>query len=340
AHLSKNPEQPVANILVYLENEKADFVYNKGFGQRSVSDTTSVQKDSPFKTASITKMLTSTLILQLVEEGKFKLSDPVITLIGDIDFVGFEKLMTINDKNYGSEITVGQLLNHTSGLADIFTDTQEEFMGLFFENPQKRWTHQDLFELYYRFNLNHRAHFKPGKGFYYSDTNYFLLGLVIEKYRALTLAEAYRTYILEPAMMKNTYFEYHENSTNELSFPCSYMGNIEINKDINTSFDWAGGGLVSTTYDLSLFMKALFSKTLIKTDSLLKEMITDSKDKYGYGMFLYNFDGTRFYGHSGFWGSDVFYNPEEGITMVISVNQTHLPYSHKEFVRAIYDLIK
>lgn len=339
-HLSDDPDQPVVNILVYLENEKKDFVYHKGFGQLSVSDDTTVSPNSPFKTASITKLFTATLILQLVEEGKLKLDDPVVGLIGDQAFVGFDKLMMLDGKNFSHDITLRQLLNHTSGLADIFTDTQEEFMNLIFENPQKQWSVKDLFETYYQFGLHERAHFKPGAGFYYSDMNYFLLGLIIEKYRETPLVEAYRTYILEPVGMSNTYLEYHETATNTLAFPSLYMGNIEVNTNINTSFDWAGGGLVSTTYDLNLFMKALFDKQLIKQDQLFQAMITDSRDRYGFGMFLYNFDDVRFYGHSGFWGSDVFYNPEAGITMVVSVNQTHLPYKHYEFVNGMYQLVK
>ena len=340
SHLTQNPEQPVANILVYLENENKNFVYNKGFGQISISKTTPVQKDSPFKTASVTKMLTSTLILQLVEAGKLSLNDTGASLIGDIDFIEFDKLQIINGKNYGREITIEQMLNHTSGLADVFTDTVEEFMGILLENPQKQWTPEDLFKFYYDYNLNNRAHFKPGKDFYYSDVNYFLLGLIIEKTTGLRLAEAYRSYILEPAGMNNTYLEYHEASTNQLAMPSAYIGNMEIDKNISTSFDWAGGGLVSTTYDLNLFMKALFSHKLIKDSILLEKMITDSKNRYGYGLFLYNFSGVRFYGHSGYWGSDVFYSPEEKITMVVSVNQTELPFSHKEFIRGFYDLIK
>lgn len=339
-HLSESPDQPVANILVYLENEKKDFVYHKGFGNLSVSDDTAVSPNSPFKTASITKLFTATLMLQLVEEGKFKLDDTAVKLIGDQTFVGFDKLMMLDGKNFGKVITVRQLLNHTSGLADIFTDTQEEFMNLIFENPQKQWSVADLFETYYQFGLHERAHFKPGDDFYYSDMNYFLLGLIIEKYREMPLVKAYRTYILEPVGMSNTYFEYHEAATNTLAFPSLYMGDIEVNTNINTSFDWAGGGLVSTTYDLNLFMKALFGKQLIKQEDLFHAMITDSRDRYGFGMFLYNFNGVRFYGHSGFWGSDVFYNPEEGITMVVSVNQTNLPYKHYEFVNGIYQLVK
>jgi len=339
-HLSLDPEQPAANILVYLENSKKDLAYNKGFGQVSVADQTPVQKDSPFKIASVTKMFTSTLILQLVNEGKFNLTDTAVDLLGKLDYIGFDRLLMMNGKNYGAKITVRQLLNHTSGLADLFKDTQEKFMGKFFENPQKQWNVRDLFQLYYAFNLNSRAHFKPGEGFYYSDVNYFLLGLIIEKYSELPLAEAYRTYILKPAEMKNTYFEYHEEPTNALAFPSAYMGNIEINPDINTSFDWAGGGLVSTTYDLNLFMKALFGGVLIKNEDLFEEMISESGDRYGYGLILYSFDDIRFYGHSGFWGSHVFYNPDLAISMVISVNQTHLPFNHREFVKSVYDLIR
>ena len=340
AKLSNNSEQPVATILVYLENEENDLVYHKGFGQLSVVDKTPVLAKSPFKIASVTKMFTSTLILQLVEEKRISLNDQVSALIGDIQFVGFDRLMLFEDKNYSHEITVKHLLSHTSGLADIFTDTEEEFMGELLSNPERQWAVKDLFSFYYKHGLHERAHFKPGKGYYYSDINYFLLGLIIEKYRGISLAKAYRKFILKPAEMKHTYFEYHEVATNPLPFPSSYIGNIELNKNTNTSFDWAGGGLVSTTYDLHLFMKALFDKKLFKSDKLHREMITDARNRYGYGIFLYEINGERFYGHGGYWGSDVFYSPSKKITMIVSVNQTNVPFKHNEFIKEIYDLIQ
>lgn len=331
--LSNDEAKPVTALLVRLENGKTGTIIHKGFGSNSLSDTASVLPDSPYKTASVTKMFTATLILQLIEQHKLQLTDKISELLSDQSYINFNQLHIYKGKPYAHEITIEQLLNHTSGLADIFSDTEEAFIQLFMSNPTKQWNTEDLFNTYYNFGLNTQAHFKPGDDYYYSDTNYFLLGLLIEKLTRTSLAEAYRSYIIEPAGLKHTFFEYHEASTNDIRMFSTYLQDIELTADLNTSFDWAGGGLVSTTTDLSLFMKALFDGQLIKGKVLFQKMLFNSGSRYGYGIFIYNINGHNFYGHSGYWGNMVCHDPERELTLAVSVNQSDPGFSFNELIK-------
>ena len=333
SYISDSSEAPMTALVIYLENNEKGFSYQKGFGTMSTQDYTEVSKNSPFKTASITKMFTATLVLQLVEQGKLKLSDKISHLLKHKDYINFQDLHQFNGASYGKDITIEQLLNHTSGLADIFTDTEDKFIQLFMSDPTRQWNPEILFKTYYDFNLNAQAHFVPGTDFYYSDTNYFLLGLLIEEITKDPLAKAYRKGILEPAKMYDTYFEYHEVATQEMDMPSTYLQNTELNADINTSFDWAGGGLVSTTQDLALFMHALFDNTLIKNQELLDKMIFDNGNGYGYGIFIYQFENDTYYGHSGYWGSMVCHNPNKDKTLALSINQSDPDFSFSELIK-------
>lgn len=331
--LSNDEAKPLTALLVRLENKRTGTILHKGYGSNSITDTSKVVPNSPYKTASVTKMFTATLILQLIEQNKLQLSDRVSEVLSNELFVKFDQLHMYKGKPYAHEITVEQLLNHTSGLADIFSDTEEAFIQLFMSNPTKQWTTEDLFNTYYDFGLNTQAHFKPGEDYSYSDTNYFLLGLIIEKLTLTSLAEAYRSYIIEPARLKHTYFEYHEAPTNDISMPSTYLQDTELSTDLNTSFDWAGGGLVSTTSDLSLFIQALFDGQLIKDNGLFQKMIYNSGSRYGYGIFIYNVNGHTFYGHSGYWGNMVCHDPQRELTLAVSVNQSDPGFSFKELIK-------
>lgn len=333
-HLSFNKQKhPVANILVYLENEDRDFTYHKAFGQLSVDNKQKVEKDSPFKIASITKMFTAVLTLQLIEDGKLKKTDKVYDLLSGKDFVRFDDLHLFQGKSYGKHITVEQLLSHRSGLADIFEDTEKEFIAYVFENSQNKWTPKALFDWYYKNEVNKMAHFIPNDNYYYSDTNYFLLGLIIEELTKKSLADVYRDKILKPVGMKHTYFEYYEPSKNVLAMPSAYIGNVEVNKSLNTSYDWAGGGLVSTTHDLSLFVKALFEGKLFKNKATLDDMTKSYSERYGLGINFYR--DKQYFGHFGFWGSGLLYNPKEKIVIVISFNQADLNFDVSKFLKKI-----
>jgi D-alanyl-D-alanine carboxypeptidase len=117
-----------------------------------------------------------------------------------------------------------------------------------------------------------------------------------------------------------------------------------MTKKINTSYEWGGGGLVSTTRDMGLFIKGLFDNKLFKNPSTLKKMTDYSVTKkfgenYGMGIYKYELNGKIFYGHGGFYGSILAYDPVEKITFSANIGQANPPYDAGKLVNALMDII-
>ena len=336
--LNSKPKKQVVNIMCYLENEKNGTVFLDGFGYIDNTQQKPVAKNQPFKIASITKMFTAVVILQMLEEGLINLDEYVFKYINEIDYLNFENLHVNYGVSYGKKITLRQLLNHTSGLADIFVDTEKEFNEYVLANKQKQWNSKLLFQKYYEFKVNEMAKFKPGTSYAYSDVGYFLLGLCIEQISKTSLAEQYRKRIINPLKLSSTYLEYYEDKTSDLEIAHAYIEDFEATKELNTSYDWSGGGLVSNTTDLKEFIQSLFKNKLFKNEETLKMMIDD--DMYGFGISVFKFDDKIYYGHLGFWGSGIFYDPKNEITICLSINQTNPSFDAFKLIKRVRKFIE
>jgi D-alanyl-D-alanine carboxypeptidase len=140
--------------------------------------------------------------------------------------------------------------------------------------------------------------------------------------------------------MKNSYFEYYEPAVGNGKMAHSFMGKRDITKTLNTSYDWAGGGVVSTTADLALFLKALFDGELYKNEATLNKMTSMLPHQmksgktgfYGLGLYQYQFNGDTYFGHGGFWGSRIAWCPAKRIAFCGSVNQVKPGFNTTEFV--------
>lgn len=206
---------PVHSIQVYIS--KGDSVFNEAVG---FSDGKSVfaDKHNQYKIASITKTMTSVVILQLQEEGKLNINYPIREYLHDSKIVRLNDLHIHKGVSYGNTITIQQLLQHRTGLADIFTDAAFRFYLNEYLNKKQEWNSEKLMGRYYKYGLNKKTHFIPDSGYYYSDVNYFLLGLIIEKVSGETLAQQFRKRIFEPLKMSQTYFEYYEPAVGSGNF--------------------------------------------------------------------------------------------------------------------------
>lgn len=338
-HFSENP---VHSILLYIENENNGFIYNKGFGkEKKLGD--AVTKHSAFRIASSTKIFVSTIILQLQEEGKLSINDTIGKYLKDIDYLHFNNLHVKEGIKQSQYITIEQLLSHRSGLADIFTDREDEFFKLLFQNPNKDYTPQKIIELYYQFNLNNEPKFKPGQGWHYSDINYLLLGLIIEQLDESKLAQSIRHRILEPLEMEHTFFEFYEDAITANNNIHQYFGTINFS-NLNTSFDWAGGGLVSTNSDLAIFIKALFNNELIN-DASLTNMIAvkntkDNESRYGLGVYEFNINGNIYYGHFGFYNTFIGYCPTTKSVLSYSISQATPNFNTYQFISDLLPFVE
>lgn len=328
--LSDDPEQPVVNILCYLEEGKSGFVFHEGFGTISREHLIPVSKSQTFKIASITKMFTAVVIMQLYEENRLDPDRPVYEYLKNMDFIRFDSLHIYDGTSWGKQITVQQLLRHRSGLADIFIDAEEDFNEYVFQHPRTQWNPEKLFDMYFAFEVNKKTKSEPGEAFAYTDVGYFLLGLCIEEITGDDLAAQYRKRILEPLGMKHTYFEYYEDPVDSIPQAHAFLGSTDATAAINTSFDWAGGGLVSNTRDLAIFIRGLFNHRLFENKSTLQMMI--DKDRYGYGTGVFHFDEKTWYGHVGYWGSGLYFCPEDELTICVSINQVNPPFDFQKMV--------
>jgi D-alanyl-D-alanine carboxypeptidase len=127
------------------------------------------------------------------------------------------------------------------------------------------------------------------------------------------------------------------------NFAHSFLGKRDITKILNTSYDWAGGGVVSTNADLATFLRGIFEGKLYKKDStltLMTKMLPHTLKSgrvsyYGLGLYQYTFNGEKYYGHGGFWGSIIAYNPINKVIFCGTVNQVNPPFRTNQFVESL-----
>lgn len=266
-------------------------------GATGVAD---LMNDSPmspqgaFRIGSITKMFTATVILQLVEDGVLTLDDPLARWLPEV----------ANQLPHGDQITLRHLLTHTSGLfnlveheayyADLFAEmTIDEANGSVTLACVQRDPHDTLA----RYVYGKAALFEPGAQWSYSNTNYTLLGMVIETAAEMPLAEAYRTNIYEPLGMTSTFLDCYETPVIDVVHGYTGVGDAMTDvTELHESVGWSAGGLVSTAPDLIAFARGLFGGALFDKPESLVAMTTPAPDSsYGLGITL----KETYMGHAG-----------------------------------------
>jgi D-alanyl-D-alanine carboxypeptidase len=272
--------------------------------------------------ASNTKMMTATIILQLQEEGKLKLNDPMRKYLPNVIT---DNICVLNGISYGNLITIRQLLKHTSGIYD-FVDANFIKSTLYF--PDKNYTPEDL--LIYNVCAG-RPYFIPGTAgkYHYSSTNYILLGMIIQKITGQPFHSVLRDRIFTPLHMFNSSVWTYEQPAAPLA--AGYNNGVDISHN-NLSWTWATGGVVSQADEMNLFIKTLFHGYFFKKrETLLAMMQTtpESVDEYGYeyglGIMKYNFgNGFIAYGHIGSlhgYNSACFYLPLHDASFFVGINR-------------------
>lgn len=322
--LSNKGKHQLHSILYYLEKQQEDFVYHQAFGVDQKNGVP-ITKDASFRIASITKPFVATIVLQLAEEGKLQLEDRVFDYLAETDFLDLANFHFYEGEAGAHKMSIQHLLAHRSGLADIFNDKGNRFYLSAFLHKKRQYSPRLIVDKYFKYKLNKQAHFPVGTNFFYSDMNYVLLGLLIEQIEGMPLAQVIRTRILEPLKMEHTYFEFYETVTAPEQRVHQYVKRLDMTK-MNSSFDWAGGGLVSTTSDLAIFIKALFNGQLLSTASLNKmtdmQFTKEHHNRYGLGLYESTYNGDTYYGHYGFYGCYMGYSPESKTVLVYNLSQS------------------
>jgi len=320
---------PVYNCMLSIKDPGNGLNFSTALGLIGESDEP-ISNDYCFRCGSITKLFTATVIFQLIEEGLFRLEDCYFDVVGKNVVNGLSGLHFWEGTDYSEKITVFHLLQHSSGLRDYFSDG-ERFLAYVIRHPSQSWSWNLVMKKYFEFELNRNPLFVPGNGFHYSDTNYLLLAVLIEQLTKKSLQQIYREQIVTPLGLNDTYLEFFEmpETVKPVAYPCY---GIQSLADINTSFDWGGGGLISTTNDLHTFIRSLVKGLLFKKAGSLEylkrpqnvnSMLKTSgySLQYGLGIQQKDYPGYSFVGHNSVYGSMLFYEPEKDISIVISLNQ-------------------
>jgi D-alanyl-D-alanine carboxypeptidase len=337
AKLLINPKgsNPIYNCLLNINSEKRNINYHIALGQIDTSDK-KIASNYRFRTGSITKTFTSTIILQLMEEGFLKLEDSFLNCLqNDETKKILSEILFFDTVNYASQITVKNLLQHKSGLRDCFAD-DGRFFAEIKKYPKRDWNWRNTLETYFKYQLHKKGLFKPGESFYYSDTNYVLLAILIEEITNKKYHEVLEERILNPLSLPDTYLEFHQNKKISTPIIFPYHGSNSL-ENVNTSFDWGCGGIVSSTRDLNVFIRSLLTGQLFNDFKTLEQMINFDDDsiisspkkgeiKYGMGIQQKKIGGHNFIGHNSAYGGMVFYHVESDTSVVLNINQVTAPH--------------
>jgi D-alanyl-D-alanine carboxypeptidase len=315
-------EDPIHNAVLLVQCPKIK--WNSAAGMADGKEE-AMTADHKIKIASIGKTFTATVVLQLIEEGHLNLDDTIDKFL-DNAIVKLDSLHIYEGIAYGRQITVKQLLNHTSGIADYMEDPR--FVTDAIEHAQELWSPSEILGKYYEYQTNEKATFPPGKGFNYSDVNYVLLAMIIEQVTGETYHAQLASRIFSPLGMNNSYLEYYEEPRGDNPLSHAYLSTIDLVTEVNTSMDWGGGGIVSTCEELNTFFRALIDGKIFKKEATLTQMLGAADEgrggtdyDYGLGIMRRSIHGLTFYGHGGAYDCDAYYCPEKNISICMSLNQ-------------------
>ncbi len=279
--------------------------YQKSIGYSFVSSDKKIPADlhTKYRIGSVTKMFTAVMIFQLIDEGKIDLEQKLNEY-----FPGVPN---------ANKITIQNMLYHRSGLHDYTHNTDfQEWMEL----PR---SHEALLKII----RDKGSDFEPGTRADYSNSNYMLLGYIIEKICKMTYAEALKKRITSKLNLKNTYFGRSINIQDNESTSYKYSNNNWTKeKETDLSIHGGAGSMVSTPTDMVKFIDALFSNRLINKSSLAK--METMIDEYGMGMFPNKYGDKASFGHNGrieeFYAA-LWYFPTEKLSFAYCTNGIEYP---------------
>jgi len=279
-------------------------VYNHAFGYAQLEPKTPATAATRYRMGSISKMFTATMVFQLIDEKKLTLDTKLATFFPELP----------NAKT----ITIDQLLSHRSGLHSITADAA--YLG-YMTQPK---TQAELLAMMSKYQPD----FEPGAKFEYSNSNYIVLGYLVEKLGKQPYAQALQKRVVTKASLKDTYYggKIDPKKQEAFSYKPGTSGGWQPDVETDMSIPGGAGSVVSTPADLDRFLEALFGGKLVSAASL-GEMKT-IRDKFGRGLMLMPFNGKQGYGHGGIidgFQSMATYYPEDKMAITLSTNAHRYP---------------
>ena len=355
-------EDGARSAVLHLVVPRAGFDHAVAAGMARADSGQPAGVGDRFHVASVGKMFTAVLVARIAAAGLFG-PRGLDTRISDIEAAHGRLVRSVHPES--SRITLRHLLSHTSGLKDMITDdasgTAAELGG---PAPQsiaarfascvaverrggasdgfarRRWVPFDperfddvsagVLNLFVSSGTAASPVGSPGERFHYSDTAYVLLGVLLEAVSGRPYHVLQRDQILDPLGMDSTSMAYRDEPRNATTTEMDvWLGDAPLISDgFDLSFDWAGGGQISTTTDLIAFLRAVVSPEsgLVPHPNPLTQFgtpsgLTHPRLAMGHGMFTWDAGGRPVIGHPGAWGVRVFHDPETDAWLAGTVNQ-------------------
>ncbi len=309
--ISNNPQYPLANsidslaknftsrgvpgIMISVRNVEGQ--YTKSTGKSDLASDIDLKPCNITRVGSTVKTFTAVTILMLQEDGLLNLDEPISKYLSKRVLNGIEN---------AKEATIRQLLNHSSGVHNYIQDNSFQTASL--NDLIKEWQPEELLE----YSRGRDAYFDIGTDVRYSNTNYILLGLIIEEVTGLPFYHVFEEKIFHPMNLSFTSFAATDPVPDGIirGYVDLYSNLNLINSTYYSGWDYfsADGGLISNTSDLSLFMEKLFQGEVLSEASLMEMMNWIAPNEqdgngfetyYGLGIFRIMTDFGPAYLHSG-----------------------------------------
>ncbi len=327
---TSNPEIKGAILKIEKVGSWAD---TWTFGVRDTVSNTPLNGNEKYRIGSISKTFLATAVTKLAANGGLSLSDtiglylpPYITAVIP----------------HASEITIRHLLRHTSGLADPTNDTASTLTADLIANPFATWSFDTLM-LHYFAPLSPTS--APSDTCYYSNTNYWLLGKIVEQVTGVTYDRYIDSVIIQPLALSHTYIPALSDSSITDTFLHGYFtleGLPRLDACFqNVSWAYSAGSIISNVHDITTFHKALRAGSIIPTawvDSMTNYVApppatgSPYQMKYGYGIYEVNntADNIHFSGHNGElpgYGSIMYYYPQHNTYITATLGASAAQYA-------------
>jgi len=324
-------DKSIKNSVLSVSNGDNSFSWSGAAGVASQQSQSPMTNDTPIYIASITKLYTATIIMKLYEDNRLSLDDPMSKYLPEKII---HNIHVYKGRNYSNEITIKQLLAHTSGIADYYSEKSKDgknFFDIFLGDPERKWTVSDTIE---RARNDLKPKFSPGKDVSYSDTNYQLLGLIVESITHKPLNSIYEEIIFRPLSLKHTWLIGYSEDMNNINSSIAdvfYKDEAIIQIRLNGSY-WADGGIVSTAEEMIIFLKALNQGRIIKRSTIQLMHHWQKLHfplKYGFGTMYFKLPQLignwmnlpPLWEHSGSTGSFLYYSEDLDLYLAGTINQ-------------------
>ncbi|MDG5767464.1 serine hydrolase [Balneolales bacterium ANBcel1] len=333
-------DKKVKNAYLLVHSDRHGIHMNLAEGH---TDGVEAHPDQPHYMASAGKLFTATVVAILHEQGVLSFDDPIARHLNNELMDG---LHIYRGKDYSDAITIRHLLQQSSGLADVFWPLLKQIM----QEPRRLSPREAI--LWGKEHLRPKA--RPGTKHVYTDTNYYLLGLIVEQVTGRPFHEALHRYIFDPLQMKHAYMQGYSEPAEPSAYPRAryYVNGLDPSTlEGFYQIDYAGGGVVATSEEYLAFIRALIGSRLVRKETL-DRMRSDNLPmgfpqfniRYGYSIWTFTSipllmpEAYSCWGCVGVTGSYLMHHPATGAFVVLGFND--VSYRSKAFRFMLSNVIK